>query len=185
MPVDPLELLNSGEPPIQDFVLLGGAKTPGLAYPTGAGAPVNWDRQKGWGYSGATLIYTGADLSDFDVIVEMWERSHWRDWNDFARVLEKPPVGVRAKALEIVHPLINRAPWKITQAVVRNPTQFEQSPTGKWAMRIQLTAFRAPLPALGKPNGTIPKAGTGILDFSSDPEIAALMAKQAALGGVL
>lgn len=183
--MNPAELLNAGTPPIQDFILLAGQKSPGRATVTSAGSPRTWDKQKGWGFSGATLIYTGDDLPDFDVVVDLWDQSHWTQWNSFARVLEKSPTGIKPKALEIIHPLLNRAPLKITQVVIRDVTQFEQSAKGLWTCRIQLTAFRAPKAALGKPNGSIPRAGTGILDFSSDPQIAALMTKQAALGGAL
>ncbi len=183
--MNPLDLLNSGTPPIQDFVILGGEKSPGRATVTGAGSPRKWDKQSGFGFSGASLIFLGEDLSDFDLLIDLWEPEHWVAWNSFARVLEKPPIGVRAKALEIVHPLINRSPIKITQVVIRDVTQFEQSDTGLWTARIPLTAFRAPKPALGKPNGSIANANNPISDFSDDPAIAALMRKQAALGGAL
>jgi len=183
--VNPLDLLNSGTPPTQDFIVLGGKVSPGLATVTGAGSPRTWDKQKGWGFSGASLIYTGDDLSDFDVVIELWELSHWAQWASFARLLEKSPTGVRPKALEIVHPLLNRAPIKITQVVIRDVTQFEQVRPGRWAARVMFTAFRAPKPALGKPNGTIPNASNPISDFSDDPQIAALMRRQASLGGAL
>lgn len=181
----PLDLLNSGTPPIQDFILLNGEKSPGVCTVTGAGSPRTYDKQKGWGFSGATLIYTGDDLSDFDVLIALWEKSHWGEWNKFARLLEKAPTGIRPKALDIVHPQLNRSPLKITQVVIRDVTQFDQSKTGLWTCRIPFTSWRAPKKALGKPDGTIPKAGTGILDFSGDPQIAELMKKQAALGGAL
>lgn len=185
--MNPLDLLNSG-PPIQNFILLNGDKSPGLATPVNAGSPRTWDEQKGWGFSGATLIFTGDGLSDVDVIIELWEMAHWPAWDRFARILEKSPIGVKPKALSIVHPLLNRAPLKITQVVILDVSQFEQgtgASAGRWTCRIKFKVFGRPRPALGKPDGSYPQAGTGILDFSKDPQIKELMAKQAALGGVL
>ncbi|MDX6479513.1 MAG: hypothetical protein QOG85_23 [Gaiellaceae bacterium] len=182
----PLDLLNSATPPVQDFIILQGRRSPGRATITNAGSPRTWDKQKGWGMSGATLIYTGDDLSDFDVIIDIWEKSHWGEWNDFARVLEKRSSGLGAKFLEISHPVLYRAPLRISQVAIRDVTQFEQSKTGLWTCRILMTAWNSPLPALGKPDGTIPGVtGGGITDLDNDPEAQALLAKQRGLGGVL
>lgn len=183
--MNPLDLMNATTPPAQDFIVLGGEKSPGRATPVGAGSPRKWDKQGGYGISGATLLFTGDDLSEFDVIIDLWELEHWIAWAKFARVLEKSPIGTRPKALEIIHPLLNRAPLKITQVVIRDVTQFERSPKGMWTCRIMLTTYRAPLPALGKPDGTIPRASAPIDPFGSDPVIKDLVAKQAALGGAL
>jgi hypothetical protein len=185
--VNPADLLNGTSAPIQDFIILSGEVSPGTCEIVNAGSPRTWDKQKGWGYSGATLVYTGDDLSDFDVIVTLWEKGgqQWADWYKFAKILEKPPTGVRAKALEIVHPVLNRPPLKITQVVIRDVGQPVQSKTGLWTIRISMTAYRGALPALGRPNGNIPRASTGIDPFESDPQIQALIAKQAALGGAL
>ncbi len=177
------DLLNSGRAPKQDFVLLGGKKTPGFAVPTGAGTILTWDKQKGWGYTGASLLYTGQDLSDFDVQVVLWDdRKHWKEWDEFARVLEKPALGKVPPALDIRHPLINRVPWRIEKVVLRGVGQPEQLENGMWTIRIGLTDWRARKPVLTKVEG-VPKPGTK--PPAEDPEIAALLAEQARLGGVL
>jgi hypothetical protein len=183
--INQLDFLNSGSPPAQDFILLDGQKSPGRASITGAGSPRKWDEKGGFGYSGASLVYLGNGLSDFDVVIDLWEPSHWKEWTDFARLLEKVPDGVLAKAHTIVHPLLNRAPLKITKVVIRDVTQFEQNDKGLWTARIPMKSFKLPQQALGKPDGTITKANLGISDFSDDPEIAARLKKQAAMGGVL
>jgi hypothetical protein len=184
----PIELLNGGGPPVQDFVILNGIRSPGVCQIVNAGSPRKWDRQGGYGYSGASLVFTGTDLSDFDILIDLFEKKHWSDWNIFARLLDKEPLGVKPRTLDISHPLLYRAPLRITQCVVRDVTQFTQgtgSAAGRWTVRIPMTSWRKPQAALGKPVGSIPRAGTGIADFTKDPEIAALMAKQAALGGAL
>lgn len=172
--------------PLADVILLDGVPSPGVATIVGAGSPRTWDKKKGWGYSGATLVYTGADLSDFDVILTIWQKTglQWAQWEAFALVLDLAPVGVLAKSKSIVHPVLNRAPLSITSVVIRDVGQWEQSKTGLWTCRIGMTAYRAPMPALGKPNGTIPASGA-IAPFAADPEIEALMKQQAALGGIL
>lgn len=180
-----VDLFNSGTPPRQDYILLNQQKSPGRATVTGAGSPRTWDKQKGWGFSGATMVYTGEDLSDFDVLIDLWEPEHWVDWASFAKLLQKAPVGTRAKAMDIGHPLLNRPPLSITQVVIRDVTQWEQSPKGLWSARVMFSSFRSPKPALGKPDGTIANANNPISDFTDDPQIGALMRKQAALGGAL
>lgn len=181
----PLDLLNANTPPVQDFIVLNGVRSPGRATIVNAGSPRNWDKQKGWGTTGATLIYTGDDLAEFDVVIDLWLPEHWAQWNTFARVLEKRSTGLGAKFLSISHPLLYRAPLRITQVALKNVSQFELAKSGMWTCRLSFIDWKEPMPALGKPNGTIPRDNSGIADFASDPQIAALMAKQAALGGAL
>ena len=38
-------------PPIQDFIVLGGLRSPGRATVAGAGSPRDWDIRKGWAFS--------------------------------------------------------------------------------------------------------------------------------------
>lgn len=183
-----LDLLNSGKPPAQDYIMLGGEKSPGLATITGADSPRKWSKAGGYGVDGASLVYLGQDLSEFDVQIELWEPEHWTQWNRFARVLERAPVGIRAQSLAIVHPLLNNAPLHITQVVIRNVTQFEQgsgAKSGRWVATVALTVYRAAKPALAKVNGTIDDPHNPISDFANDPQIATLMVKQNALGGAL
>jgi hypothetical protein len=177
--------LNSGTPPHQDYIVLEGKKSPGRATVTGAGSPRTWDKQKGYGFSGATLVYTGNDLSAFDVILELWLDEHWTAWANFAPILVKTPSGKRpTRPLQIGHPILNRAPWSITEVALLDVLAPEQDDDGIWTIRLMFSSWSAPKPALGKPNSKIP--GVASTDpFANDPEIRGLMDKQASLGGAL
>lgn len=184
----PLDLLNSATPPIQDFIILAGKKSPGVCTISGAGSPRAWDKGKPYGAS-PIMVYTGDDLSDFEVAISLWEPEHWAQWNSFARVLEKRPNGVAPKALTIIHPQLNRAPLEITEVVIRDVTQWVQgtgSKSGLWVATIPMTAWRKSQKGLGKPTGAIPAAGSDLFPpLENDPEIARLVAKTRALGGVI
>lgn len=181
----PIELLNGDFPPVQDFIILNGRRSPGVCTVTGAGSPRKWDKPTSFGYSGASLTYTGDDVSEFDVIVQIWEHFHWAQWNAFARELEKRSTGLGAKCLHIVHPVLYRAPLRISQVVVRDVSGFDQVKPGLWACRIEFTEWRDPVPALGKPNGAIPPVGRAIDPFELDPELKGLVDKARALGGAV
>lgn len=177
------DLLNSGSAPRQDFVLLNGKKPPGLSYPVNAGLKLTWDKQKGWGFTGASLIYTGQDLSDFDVHFIIWDnKKHWKEWAEFAPIIEKPALGKVPPALTIRHPLLNRSPIRIEKCVVNSVSQWEQGETGLWTCVGSFTDWRARKPVLAKVEG-IPKPA--VKSPIEDPEIAALMAEQKRLGGAL
>lgn len=177
-------LLGGGVPPRQDFVVLGGKKTPGRATIVGAGSPRTWQKNKAWGFSGATLTFTGDDLPDFDIVVDLWEKKHWAEWDDFATVLGKrpkaPSTSNKPPTLTIKHPLVNRPPWDIAEVVVRDVTSFEQSESGLWTTKIQVTAWRAPKFVLAKA-GDIPSAAPGKIE--DDPDISKLLGEVKALGG--
>jgi hypothetical protein len=153
----PEDIILGNVPPEQDYVLLGGARTPGRATIVGAGSPRSWDIRQGYGYSGAIVVFTGEGLAKFDIVVDLWLPSHWGEWNRFAKVaLAKAPLGMKPKALDIAHPLLALEPIKVTSVVVEDVTQFEEDDEGLWTCRIKCLQYRAPKPALGKPLASIP-----------------------------
>lgn len=145
--------------PIQDWVLLGGEITPGLATITGAGMPRKWDKAQGFGLSGAFLRYMGDDLKDFEISLYLWTEAQVEDFYEFARkVLSKPPKGKRPKAIEIKHPLLDAPPLLIRSVVVSDVSQLEEDELGGWNVTISLIPFRAPILAIGRVAATFAKA---------------------------
>jgi hypothetical protein len=178
-------LLNSPRP-VQDYIMLDGVRSPGRATVTGAAMDWDYDLPKAYGVSGAKCIFIGAKLSEFEVIIDIWQDAQWAQWASFAAVLDKPPIGTNAMSHRIDHPQLNRAPLAITRVTVRNVSQWEQSDSGMWTCRIKFIEFREQTDALGKIDGTIPSAVTGgIPDFSVDPQIASLVMRINKLGGNL
>lgn len=155
-----LDALNGGRPPYQDYVLLGGEKTPGIAVPVKHGMPRKWQKMPGYGQSGGATLFVGdGEAKEFDILVTLWLDEHWAQWDSFAKaVLEPRPIGPLAKFLGIQHPLINRSPWNITKVGIVDVSGFEDDEYGLWTCAITVLPFTAPKPALGKPIAAIPAA---------------------------
>lgn len=149
-------LFGGGRPPIQDFVRIGGKQSPGACSIVKAGTPRKWDVRQGWGLVGAAVYFVGDQPAKFDVIITLWEDSHWSDWSDFATVLAKPPKGTRPKAVGIQHPILTTPPLSITSVVIEDVSQPILSEFGDWDIVISCLEYRAPLPVLGKTDQAIP-----------------------------
>jgi hypothetical protein len=141
--------------PMEDFIILGAFPSPGRAIVRPANSPRDWDIRKGYGFSGATIVYTGAGLAKFEVDITLWDDPiHWTEWDIFAPILAKPVPPV-VTGIDIVHPLLNMAPWNITSVVVEDVSGFEESDYEEFTCTIKFIQFRAPVPALGKPDVSI------------------------------
>jgi len=162
-----------GADPRVDYIILNGLKSPGRAIIRGAGTPRDWDIRKGFGFSGATVVFVGDNLAKFSVEIFLWDfPKHWLEWQRFSKVLERPPApgdattlgdggflpSVSPKALSIVHPVLNMGPLHITSVVIEDVTQFEQDETGGFRCEIKMLQFRKPKPMLAKPDAATPAA---------------------------
>lgn len=145
-----------GEGYEQRYIVLANLPSPGLAIVTGAGIPLDWDIRKGYGFSGASVVYTGDNLAEFVVTIQMWTQVQLDEWKAFSQLLKRPPRGALAKAMAIQHPLLDEL--GIDKVVYRRRSQLTPSPTGLWVVEIQFLQYRKPEPALGRPNGAIPNA---------------------------
>ena len=171
-----------------DWISLGGEKSPGIATIKNAASLRDWEQRKGYGLSGASSVYTGDSLSDFEIEFKIWDNSElrgsmFRAWYVFAQVLRKVPRGKRPKALTIFHPLL--AEIGITRAVVREVGQFTQDKDGIFTKPVKFLEYREPLPILAKPKGAIPNAAEPPADATSaaDLQIQALRTQLAGLAG--
>ena len=140
-------------PPQQDYIVLAGTPSPGKAVVRGASSPRKWDIQAGYGLTGATVIFNGEGLAQFDVDFYAWEPEHFVLWEVFAKLtLENPPIGARPTSMSIQHPALNSPPLKITQVVVTNVTQWDLSDeTGEYMRTVSFLQYRKAKPALVKP----------------------------------
>lgn len=183
----------SAKPPRQSYIVLGKAgiivPSPGLAVVKKAGTPRIWKENPPYGADGASLIYTGAGLSSFEVDIFLWkEPQHWLEWELFVPLLAKPvplPLGVALPdfALSIQHPTLNAKPWEIERVVVEDVSTWDQDDKGLWATTIKFKAYRKPKPVLAKPLEGPPGVDAG-LPVPKDPAeviIAELQAKNGAL----
>lgn len=174
----------AGDPfPREDFIVLGGERSPGLCKVRGGGSPRTWDIQQGYGLSGATIVFTGAGLSKFEVDIFAWLPEHFPAFDRFAAKVLALPAPVRnAKSLAITHPLLNTPPVSIFQCVVEDVTQWEESDeTGLWMRTIKCIHFRAPKPLLVKPQEGPPGSPVAVVP---DPEVAQIRANNAAIAAL-
>lgn len=164
--------------PVQDFIVLGGLPSPGLAIIRGPNSPRKWDIQQGFGFSGATLVYTGTDLAKLEVDIVAWLPEHFAAWEIWAKAVLGAPKPVRNPAsLSIEHPILSSAPLSITQIVVEDVTGWEQVEPGKWIRTIKMIQYRAPKPILVRPFEG-PPGDPITVSAPVDPELQAIQANQ-------
>ncbi len=141
-------------PPNQDYIVLGGFPSPGLAVVKNAGTPRKWDVREPTYMSGGTCIFIGEALATFDVDIFCWETAHFVAWQFFAKMTLAPPGGQFGLPISrsIQHPALNDYPLTISQVSVTNVSQWEQDPDGGglWCRTISFLQYRAPKPAAAK-----------------------------------
>lgn len=180
--------------PNQDWFVLGGGQagtsgvSPGKCTVKGLNRPQGWDVRKGNALSGATVVPTGAELAKFTILVELWAGAQYAAWKSFANTyLTRAAVVVggttSAKALSIVHPMVNDPPYSITECVVEDVVALAEDDNGFYAYEIHFLEYRKPIPAIGKPSQAIPVAAKPV-PTAQDKVIAANTAKIAAYQGL-
>ncbi len=136
-----------------DNVYFVGVPTPGLAVVEGnSGSPRKWQERGGYALSGATVVFTGKGLAKFDVILKLYDKKDWQDWNDgvFQKLLAAPTQQGQG-ALAVYHPFLARL--GITQCVIEDVSLPKVDDMGVTQIVIYCREFRRPKIALSKPEG--------------------------------
>jgi hypothetical protein len=68
-----------------DALLIGGDYSPGFCVISKAGLPLKWDKRPGYGFSGASIVYTGTDLSEFDVEFTVITQTQMTEFKAFVK----------------------------------------------------------------------------------------------------
>jgi hypothetical protein len=144
-----------------DVFYLSGMSSPGVTEVKSFGAPRGWDKRKGYGISGAFTVYTGDELAEFTMGLRHWLPPDTDPrWLLMVPLLDRRPTGLPGAlssfAYDFQYPILNAAPYSIKSVVVKEVTPWLQDEFGEWSCEIKFLEFRAPLPALGKPDKTIP-----------------------------
>ncbi len=161
----------------QDYAVVAGKKTPGILRLTSPNSPRKWDERNGYGLSGATLVFTGLGLSEFDCNLELYTPADWLDWDAFRPIVAKPPPRTRPKALDFAHPLTAQAGIKSVVVLDMYVPELSDD-TGIWTAKIKLKEFRRPRIALAKPDGATQSASNDPIDIQLDKN-------NAVIGGLL
>lgn len=135
-----------------DYIELAGQRSPGIATVSGASSPRRWDERKGFAMSGARVVFRGIGLAHFTVTLRLVSAQDWDDWEAWRPLVQRPPVGVYARAQDIQHPIL--ADLDITSAVVEDVSQPSQVEDGVWDIEIKFIEYRRPMPALSSIDGT-------------------------------
>lgn len=136
----------------QDRALIADRLTPGLCEITGASSPRKWDEQAGYAMTGAILVYRGIGLAHFSMRFKLFTREHWEEWAAIRPFLLRPPVGQRARALDVQHPVLDEV--GISQMVVEDVTAPEQSEDGVWTIELKCIEWRRYKISTAKPDGS-------------------------------
>ncbi len=179
--------------PRQRYITLAMAGLPPIASPgvckiTGAGRPLKFDEQEGYGMDGGWLKFHGTKFVHFEVEIQIWEDAHWLQWQLFSLLLAPPPkvLGVPAITLGIEHPILKDV--GIDKVYCEDPGQWTLvSETGKWSRSIKFIKWVRGLPrenpALEGPPAigvaAVPLTAQQKINATLDAENAALRAKAA------
>jgi hypothetical protein len=148
--------------PAQDYLLLGGDRSPGKVTLRGANSPRGWDIRKGYALSGATVVPSGDELADgIKALFEFWAASQISAWYAFAakhlsKTVRLLPGSIQPRALGIYHPVLAAPPISITEVVVKDVTGLEPDGYGGWSCEVHFLQYRKPKPALAAPAAAIP-----------------------------
>lgn len=135
-----------------DYALIAGKRTPGIAEIHGASSPRKWDERRGYGLSGATVVFRGVGLAKPVLTLRLYSAQDWSDWHEFAPTVQRPPFGTRPRALEIWHPVLEDL--GVSSVVVEDVSQPEQTADGEWTITIKLIEFRRPVFTLARPEAS-------------------------------
>jgi hypothetical protein len=135
-----------------NYVRICGVRSPGIAEIHGAGSPRKFDVRRGYGLSGGFVIFRGNELARFEIRIRLYTIEDWALWNGWRALVDKPPLGTRARALDIQHPQLE--PLQIRSIVVEDVDQGVQTADGEWTFTIKCLEYRSPKLALAKPEGS-------------------------------
>jgi hypothetical protein len=136
-----------------DYVKLAGQRTPGIAELQGFDSPRRWDVRRGYALSGSTLVFRGVGLAERGkLVIRLYTEQDWEDWHAFAPLLQRPPIGERARALDISHPITEEL--GIRSVVVSNVSQPMQTGDGEWTIEVALLEHRRPQLQLARTEGS-------------------------------
>lgn len=134
-----------------DYVVLSGRRSPGIATLSNASSPREWDERKGPQLSGAALVFKGIGVAKFTLELRLYTDAHWQEWRAWSPIVQRPPRGERANAMDIWHPILEDL--GIRSVVVEDVAQPMQTADGEWTIEIKFIEYRAPQPAVRRADG--------------------------------
>lgn len=140
-------------PELWDVFILDGEPLPGLVVDQGdPNNPRNWDKKKGEGSSGATLVFSGEDLTEFTVKLQLITLQDWADYL-YQKTRLKAPTGKNPPSSSCFHPSLELLPEPVKAVVILDVTSPKQS-GDQWFYSVKFSQDRRAKPAGGKSTGS-------------------------------
>jgi hypothetical protein len=144
------------------FAVIGGVATPGLCEISAGARVLKWDAAKGYGTSGATTKFVGADLSKFTLKISFYDRvfglssfeQRLKWFDEIVPILKTAESG--KTAIEFYHPAVSDDPINVRAVVPEKIHQLVQE--GElWTVRVDFVQYVKAKPAAGKPAASAKK----------------------------
>lgn len=136
-----------------DYVLLAGQRSPGICDVLAADSPRRWDERRGYGLSGATLVYRGAGLSHPRLMLRLYTDQDWADWHAWGTLVMREPwpdaaaIERRARQAEATQQELS----DLQQAIAVNPSLGNDSAVTNRLSTLSSRSTTTPLTALRRP----------------------------------
>lgn len=128
----------------QDYVTIGGQRTPGIAEIVDADSIRRVIERRGFALSGATARDQGRTLTPFKIRLRFYSSADFESWDAFRPLLARPP-GRATTALDVAHPIFELA--DIRAAIPKKTGQPVQTGEGEWTIELEFLEYRNPQPA--------------------------------------
>lgn len=136
-----------------DYITLAGQKSPGIAEVTGADSQRDLQERKGYGLGGATVVYKGIKLIKPKVVIRLTTDDDWTAWHAWKPLLDRPPTGRRARAMDIWHPILEDQ--GVTAVLVESVSQpVRTKDDGEWSITVGFIEYRPVQRSLATPAGS-------------------------------
>jgi hypothetical protein len=140
----------------QDYILLAGKRSPGIAEVLNAASIREWDERGAYAVTGGFSVFKKRKLAHFSVKFTLYTRQDFADWAAWKPIVDQLPKRRGGNTpdsgrLSIEHPIL--ADLGIKDCGVEEVGQPDQVDHGVWAVVIKFIEFRAPAMTLAKPEG--------------------------------
>ncbi len=152
----------------QDWVTIGGDRSPGRATILDPKREIGWDVRQAYAYDKATLVPKGNPPATFAIRFDFWDPSQLPLWTAFSSKYLKRSGVIRdgkAYALAIAHPILQTQPIALQECVVSKIGGLNKSDEeGTWGSTIDFLEYGQPKIVAQKPPPVIGPAGANAFD---------------------
>lgn len=158
----------------QDYVTIGGDRSPGRATILDPKREIGWDVRQAYAYSNAVLVPKGNPPATFAIRFDFWDPAQLAPWTAFsAKYLKRSGVikDGKAYALAINHPILQAQPIALQECVVAKIGGLNKSDDeGTWGSTIEFLEYGQPKIVAQTPPPVIGAAGANSFDVPTQQQ---------------